>query len=186
MNKTVLIVIVAVVALLVIISIGSYNGLVSGQEKVEEYAANIDAQLQRRADLIPNLVSTVQSYTDHEEAVFTELANARAALAGAKTMSEKAEADAQLNTALGNLIAIAEAYPELKSSELYRGMMDELEGCENRISYARTEYNNAVKDYNAKIRRFPSVIFANMFGFDAADYFQATQGAAAVPSVSFK
>lgn len=184
-GKFILIAVVAIIAVLIIGGVGAYNGLVTAQEDVSEYGANIDAQLQRRADLIPNLVSTVKSYTKHEEKVFNELAQARASLNSAKTMTEKADADSRLNTALGNVIAIAEAYPNLASNSLYTSMMDELEGCENRISYARTQYNSAAKAYNAKLKRFPTAIFARMFGFEAADYFTASAGADEVPSVNF-
>lgn len=184
-KHTGLIVVIAVIAVLVMAVIGSYNGLVSTKGQVDEYTSNIDTQLQRRADLIPNLVNTVKAYTNHEEAVFTSLAEARQNLMSAKTPSEKAEADQQLSTALANVVAIAEAYPELKSNELYVSMMDELEGCENRISYARTEYNSAAKEYNIKIKKFPTMIFANMFGFNAVDYFEAAAGAEQVPQVNF-
>lgn len=184
-GKFILIAIVAIIVVLAVGAVSTYNGLVNLKENVSEYASNIDAQLQRRADLIPNLVSTVKSYTKHEEKVFTELANARASLNSAKTMTEKADADSQLNTALGNVIAIAEAYPNLASNTLYTSMMDELEGCENRISYARTNYNSAAKAYNAKLKKFPTAIFARMFGFEAVDYFTASAGAEEVPSVNF-
>lgn len=184
-KHTGIIIAIAAVVVLVVGIISSYNGLVSTKGQVDEYTSNIDAQLQRRADLIPNLVNTVKGYTNHEEEVFTSLAEARQNLMSAKTPSEKADADQQLSTALANVVAIAEAYPELKSNELYVSMMDELEGCENRISYARTEYNSVAKEYNIKIQKFPTVIMANMFGFKAVDYFEASQGAQQVPQVNF-
>lgn len=188
MSKKVVIaiVVIAVVLVAVFIPVSSYNGLVSLQAKVEEQSSDIDAQLQRRADLIPNLVSTVKSYTKHEEKVFTALSEARQSLMSAKSMEEKAEADQELKTALNNVIAIAEAYPELKSSELYVSMMDDLEGCENRISYARKEYNGAAKTYNTRCRTFPSAIFAGLFGFEQVSYFEASEGADTVPSVDLE
>ncbi|MGI6716855.1 MAG: LemA family protein [Eubacteriales bacterium] len=182
-STIVLIVLAAVILLLAILSIGSYNGLVDRYEKVEKYKSEIDNQLQRRSDLIPNLVSTVKQYANHESKVFTDIAEARAKLAGANTVAESAEADAQLRTALTNLLAIAEAYPELKANQNFINLQDELAGTENRIANARRDYNNAAKDYNTKVRKFPSNIFANMFGFDTVEYFQASEGSKDNPDV---
>ena len=182
-STIVLIVLADVILLLAILSIGSYNGLVDRYEKVEKYKSEIDNQLQRRSDLIPNLVSTVKQYANHESKVFTDIAEARAKLAGANTVAESAEADAQLRTALTNLLAIAEAYPELKANQNFINLQDELAGTENRIANARRDYNNAAKDYNTKVRKFPSNIFANMFGFDTVEYFQASEGSKDNPDV---
>lgn len=182
-STIVLIVLAAVILLLAILSIGSYNGLVDRYEKVEKYKSEIDNQLQRRSDLIPNLVSTVKQYANHESKVFTDIAEARTKLAGANTVAESAEADAQLRTALTNLLAIAEAYPELKANQNFINLQDELAGTENRIANARRDYNNAAKDYNTKVRKFPSNIFANMFGFDTVEYFQASEGSKDNPDV---
>lgn len=182
-STIVLIVLAAVILLLAILSIGSYNGLVDRYEKVEKYKSEIDNQLQRRSDLIPNLVSTVKQYANHESKVFTDIAEARAKLAGANTVAESAEADDQLRTALTNLLAIAEAYPELKANQNFINLQDELAGTENRIANARRDYNNAAKDYNTKVRKFPSNIFANMFGFDTVEYFQASEGSKDNPDV---
>ncbi|MCR4674329.1 MAG: LemA family protein [Lachnospiraceae bacterium] len=181
-----LIAVIAVVAVLVISCIGSYNSLVSKETAVEEQAANIDTQLQRRADLIPNLVSTVKGYTDHETEVFTAVTEAREKLLAADTMSEKSEANDEVSSALGKLVAIAESYPELKSDTVYVDLMDELSGTENRISYARTSYNEAVATYNKAIKKFPGVLFANMFGFEKAELFEASESAESVPEVSFE
>ncbi len=179
------IIVVAVIAVLAIAGFGNYNSLVKLQTGVESAAADIDTQLQRRADLIPNLVSTVQGFASHETEVFAAVNAAREHLVSASGMEEKAAADAELNSALGRLIAVAEAYPELKSDKVYTNLMDNLSGTENRIAYARDKYNEAAKEYNQKIRMFPAVIFARMFGFDAVQYFEASAESATVPQVSF-
>jgi len=173
----------AVVLLLAIIFIGGYNGLVNKSESVEQYKSEIDNQLQRRNDLIPNLVATVKQYASHETEIFTNVAEARAKLAGAGTLAESAEADAELNTALSRLIAIAESYPDLKANENFKNLQYELAGTENRIANARRDYNNAAKDYNTKIRKFPTNILANLFGFESVDYFQASEGSKETPDV---
>lgn len=168
--------IVAIVAVIVVIAgfAGTYNSLVSKQADVEEGQANIDTQLKRRTDLIPNLVTTAKSYAAHETEVFDAVNEARQNLVNAGTMEEKAEADSQLTSALGNLVAIAENYPELKADTVYIDLMDELSGTENRISTARTAYNEKVKTYNTGIRSFPGNIFAGMFGFEKAEYFEVS------------
>ena len=185
MNKgaTGLIVLAAIVIVLIMFFVGGYNSLVSKQTAVEEQAANIDAQLQRRADLIPNLVKTVKSFTEHESEVFSEVTEAREKLMSAGTMAEKSEANEEVTSALNKLIAIAESYPELKSDTVYVDLMDELAGSENRISYARQNYNEAAASYNKAIRMFPGVFFANMFGFEKAELFEASEGAEKVPDV---
>lgn len=182
MKKGVIALIVAVVVI-VLFCVGQYNSLVSAQTEVEEQAANIDTQLQRRADLIPNLVKTVKSFAEHETAVFSEVTKARENLMAAGTMAEKAEANEEMNTALGKLIAVAEGYPELKSDAVYTQLMDELAGTENRIAYAREEYNAATASYNKAIRVFPGSVFAGMFGFEKAQLFEAEKGAQSVPEV---
>ena len=180
------IVVVVILVILVAVPLGSYNSLISMQTAVEEQSANIDTQLQRRMDLIPNLVNTVKGFTSHETEVFDAVTSARENLMSAGTMAEKSEANEQVTTALNNLIAIAEAYPELKSDAVYTSLMDELAGTENRISYARTDYNSDVTTYNTAIRRFPTVIFAGILGFDKADFFEAAEGAEVVPEVNFE
>lgn len=187
MSKKGIVVIIAVVAVIILIGIpvSSYNSLVSLQTAVEEQEANIDSQLQRRMDLIPNLIETVKGFTAHETAVFDAVTSARENMMSADSMAEKSAANEEMTGALNNLIAIAEAYPELKSDTVYVGLMDELAGTENRISYARTEYNAAVTSYNMATRRFPGNIFANMFGFEKADFFEAKEGAQEVPEVNF-
>lgn len=184
-NKKV-VVIIAVLAVIVILGgalISGYNGLVTGREAVESAESNIDTYLQRRADLIPNVVSTVKSFAQHETEVFDKVLEARKSLVNAKTPEEKATADAQLDTALQGINVIVEAYPELKSDATYVALMDELEGSENRIAVARKDYNDAVKDYNNKVIRFPGSIVANLFGFEKAEYFEASEEALTVPDV---
>ncbi len=170
--------------ILLVFGITNYNSLVTKQVAVEEQESNIDTQLQRRADLIPNLVNTVKSFAKHESEVFSEVTEAREKLMAADSMAEKSEANEQVDAALGKLIAIAESYPELKSDSVYVGLMDELSGTENRISYARQEYNASVNDYNKSIRSFPGSIFAAMFGFEKADFFEAAEGTDTVPEVN--
>lgn len=183
MKKAIWIIVAVVVLMLVALPIGKYNGIVSAQIKVETGEANIATQLQRRADLIPNLVETVNNFTTHETEVFAAVTEAREAMLSAGSVPEMAAADEAMNAALGRLIAVAEAYPELQSDTVYVGLMDELAGTENRIAVARTDYNAAVESYNTDIRRFPGVLIARIFGFEAAEYFEADVSAQEVPSV---
>lgn len=185
MKKKIALVVLAIVVILAIFTGTSYNSLLVKQNNVEEKVANIDTQLQRRADLIPNLVNTVKGYVKHEEDVFAAVADARSKLLNAKTMPEKAEASQNAQAALGRLLAVAENYPELKSDKLYINLMDELAGTENRLAYARDEYNKAAKINNTAVSRFPSVIFARLFSFGKVDYFQATKTAQTTPTVDF-
>ena len=178
-------VVVAVVVITVIACIGIRNGLIDRDEKVREQWSQIETQLQRRADLIPNLVNTVKGYAKHEEKIFTEVADARSRLLSAQGPAAKAEAGAQLNSVLGRLLAVAENYPQLKASDNFVRLQDELAGTENRIATARTDYNNAVREYNQKTRTFPNVIVASLFGFEQAEYFEAGDGADQVPEVNF-
>lgn len=180
-----LISILAVVVIIVIAVFGSYNGLVSIREEVEGQKANIQTQLQRRNDLIPNLVSTAKGYAQHEEQVFTELADARAKLAGGGSMQELANADASMQSALSRLLAITESYPELKADKQFTALMDELAGTENRIAVARKDYNDATRSYNQKVKSFPTMIFASMLGFQPAEYFEASADAQNTPAVDF-
>lgn len=186
MKKSTIVILIILVALLALVAlpISNYNTLVRAQSAVEAQRSNIQTQLQRRADLIPNLVATVQNFTTHETEVFDAVTSARQALLSARTAPEMAKADGEMTAALGGLIAVAEAYPELKSDTVYVGLMDELAGTENRIAVSRTDYNGAVQSYNLAIRRFPGVLFARLFGFTQADYFEADAGAQSVPTVS--
>jgi LemA protein len=165
--------------------VGKYNQLVTLNENVEASLSQIDNQLQRRNDLIPNLVETVKGYASHEEEIFTSIADARARLIGGGSMEDMAQASDELSGSLRSLLAISESYPELKANENFINLSTELAGTENRIAVARRDYNNTAREYNTLIRRFPTVIIANMFGFERYDYFEASQGAAEVPGVQF-
>lgn len=178
---------VILVAVIIIMSaVSTYNGLVGKQEKVQNADAQIKTYLQRRADLIPNLVNTVKGYAAHEEEVYTALADARAKLNSAATPAEYEEAEQSFNSALSRLLVVVENYPELKANENFIYLQDELSGSENRVATARKDYNDAVTEYNQAIRKFPAVIFAGMFGFEKAEYFEATPESQTVPSVSFE
>lgn len=185
-NKKIIIIIVAILAVVVIIGgalAGSYNGLVTAQENVASAQSNIDTVLQRRADLIPNVVATVKDFAEHETEVYNKVLKARQNLLNANTIEEQSAANEELTTALQGINVIVENYPELKSDATYIGLMDELEGSENRIAVARKDYNDAVKTYNNKVIKFPGSIAAGIFGFEKAEYFEADAGASEVPDV---
>lgn len=178
--------VVGALALIVIFTaIGSYNRLVTAETAVDNKAAQIDTQLQRREDVIPNLVNTVKGYAAHEKEVFKAIADARSRLAGAGTTEEKSEANSELEGALSRLLVIVENYPNLKADAQFTRLMDELSGSENRIAVARQDYNNSVTSYNTRIRRFPASIYSSMFGFEKKEFFKATEGAETVPEVQF-
>lgn len=184
----VLISIAAVLVILLMWGIGTNNSLVRLHEEVNLKSGQIQTTLQRRSDLIPNLVSTVKGYAAHEEKVFTDIADSRAKLSGAISggdMEAIKEANDGLSSALGRLLAIQEAYPELKANTNFTALMDELAGTENRINVARQQYNDTVAKYNMKIKVFPSSIIANMNGFTAEKYFEAEEGAETAPKVNF-
>lgn len=187
MKKSTIAIIVVVVILIAIIAglVSSYNGVVSLSEEVDNKFATIDTMLQRRADLIPNLVNTVKGYTNQEQAVIDSVTDARAKLAGANSVGEKANADQELTSAINNLLVVVENYPDLKSSQNFINLSDELAGTENRIATARKDYNDAVKEYNTKIKRFPTNIVSGMFGYGEKEYFQASEGSEEVPTVDF-
>lgn len=186
-KKSIIIIAVIVVAIIAIAGAfaGSYNGLVEKRETVTTAQADIATQLQRRADLIPNLVNTVKGYAQHEEDVYTAIADARSALAGAATVDEMNTANSALDSALSRLLVVVENYPDLKASEEFSTLQYELAGTENRINQARQSYNEAAKEFNTKIQRFPTNIIANMFNFETADYFEASDEAATTPTVDF-
>ncbi len=185
-KSTVIILTVAGVILLCVIWVVSgYNALVAKNLAVENAYSNIESQLQRRADLIPNVVNTVKGYAAHETAVFDAVNEARTKMMGAQSTADSLAADGELTQALGRLFAISEAYPELKASENFAALQDELEGSENRVNTARLDYNEAVKSLNTKIRSFPSNIIAKMFGFEEKEMFQAQESAQQAPQVSF-
>lgn len=187
MSKTLKTVIVIIVIALIILVpvVGTYNSIAELNQKVNSSASNIDTQLQRRSDLIPNLVSTVKGYATQEKDIFTDIANARAKLSGAQGIQEKASADNELSQSLSRLLVVVENYPDLKSNQNFRDLSVALEGSENRISVARQDYNNAVSTYNTAIVKFPSNIIARIFGFTDKPYYKASEGAAQVPKVDF-
>lgn len=187
MKKKSLVIIIVIAAVLLIagLFIGGYNGLVNLEAKTDTAFANVQVQLQRRSDLIPNLVNTVKGYAAHETDVYTAVSDARARLAGAATVDEVNSADGELSSALSRLLAISENYPELKANENFLSLQDELAGTENRIGVARKDYNDVVQVYNVKIRSFPTNIFAGMLGFEKKELFAADEGAQSVPSVDF-
>lgn len=180
-----LIVLAVVAVILVVVGVGIYNGLVSGEAAVDNAFANIDVQLQRRNDLIPNLVATVQGYAAHEQEVIDSVTEARARMMSATTPDEKIAADGELSSALSRLLAISEAYPELKANENFLSLQDELAGTENRIAVSRKDYNDVVMAYNRKLRSFPNNLLAGMFGFEKHNAFTASPEASQVPQVSF-
>ncbi|MBM3926786.1 MAG: LemA family protein [SAR202 cluster bacterium] len=163
----------------------TYNGLVEKDQSVEGQWSNVEAQLQRRFDLIPNLVASVQAIFEQEREVFGRLADARARYSGAATVDDRAEAAGQLESALSRLLVIVENYPELRSQANVTQLMDELAGTENRIGVERSRYNESVRTYNNAVKRFPSNIIAGMFGYDEREFFQPTPGSTEPPQVQF-
>ena len=184
MHKGAIIAIV-LVALVAIFGVSTYNGLVGMNETVNGKWSQVDNQLQRRADLIPNLVNTVKGYAAHEQAAIQAVSDARSKLVGAQGVGDKAAAAGEMNSALSRLLAIAENYPNLKADKNFRALQDELAGTENRIAVARKDYNDAVQGYNTKIKTFPQSMFAGMLGFGQREYFKAEEGAKLVPQVKF-
>ncbi|MFL5543655.1 MAG: LemA family protein [Gemmatimonadaceae bacterium] len=165
-----------------------YNQIQRLDENAAQSKQQISVQLQRRADLVPNLVNTVKGYAQHEEAVFTQVAQARGALSGAIQTGDPAQmaaANQQLTGALGRLIAVAEAYPQLKADQSFLRLQDELAGTENRIATSRNDYNEAVRNYNAYIRTFPQAITAKVTGARPRTYFEAAAGTETAPTVDF-
>ncbi len=179
------IIILAVLILFGILAVSNYNGLVALNESVNGKWSQIDVQLQRRADLIPNLVATVKGYASHEQEILNNLADARSRLVGAQGVADKAAANESLNTTLSRLLVIVENYPNLKADANFRQLQDELAGTENRIAVARKDYNDSVQIYNAKIKSFPTSIFAGMLGFSEREYFQAQASSKTAPEVKF-
>ncbi len=187
--KTAVIGLVILIVLALVVGgglIGSRNDLVTERESIKGALAAIDTDLQRRNDLIPNLVETVKGFAKQEQSVIDSVTKARAAMIGAQTPAEKAAADTTLTGALGRLLVVVENYPQIKSNENYLRLQDELAGTENRISVARLRYNDAVQKYNTDIELFPKNIAASMFGFHREDaYFKADAAAKEVPKVKF-
>lgn len=162
-----------VVVILVLYVVATYNGLVVLKTRIQEALSGIDVQLKRRSSLIPNLVEAVKGYAKHEKSVFEQVTKARSALMSAKGIQEKADANNMLTGALKSLFAVAEAYPELKASENFKDLQQQLADTEDKVAYSRQFYNSNVLDFNAKIQMFPSSIIANYAGFKAFEFFQA-------------
>ncbi|HEX3471516.1 MAG: LemA family protein [Silvibacterium sp.] len=182
--------VVVVLFLVVLMVFGSYvsakNQMVAKQEAVRTQWSQVDVVLQRRADLIPNLVATVKGYATHEETVFADIANARAGLLNAHDPAGKIQANGQLDSALGRLLAISENYPNLKADQNFLSLQAQLEGSENRIAVERRRYNETLRDYNTFIRQFPNSIWAGIAGFQPNNaYFEASESSRQAPTVKF-
>lgn len=183
-NKTLLIV-VAVVLLVVIYFFGTYNSFVNGREAINGQWAQVEAQYQRRLDLVPNLVNSVKGAMKQEQAVFDAIAEARTKYGSATTIDDKAAAATQVESALGRLLVVMENYPQLKSIDTVQTLMAQLEGTENRVSVERQRFNGFVQSFNMMVQRFPSSVVASIFGFTTHTYFEAQAGAENAPSVNF-
>ncbi|HFU3943883.1 TPA: LemA family protein [Streptococcus suis] len=187
MKKKWLVILIPVLALLFLGmgAVGQYNGLVDSYAEVENAQANVDTQLQRRYDLIPNVVAAVKGAMEHEEEIFTAIAEARAKIGSSQQgTSEYNQAQSQLDSAVSRLLVVAENYPQLTANQQVSDLITELEGTENRILVARKDYNAVATSYNKKNKRFPTSIFAGLFGYEKVELFQATNDAATtVPSV---
>ncbi|MBI4707162.1 MAG: LemA family protein [Candidatus Omnitrophica bacterium] len=184
--KKILIGLLIAAVVVVALFIGVYNGIVSKHENITAKWAQVENQLQRRNDLIPNLVNSVKGYASHEKNVFEEVTNARSRWANATSVDEKVKAAGAIDSALSRLLLVAENYPNLKADQVFLKLMDELSGTENRIAVERMRYNEAVRDYNVTVRKFPGNIISGMFGYKVAtEYFQAQDKAEVVPEVKF-
>jgi LemA protein len=178
-------IIVVILVLLGVMLVPSYNKFVTLEENVDQSYAQVENQLQRRMDLIPNLVNTVKGFAEHEREVIGDISDARARLAGAQGPEEQAAANDQLSGALSRLLVVVENYPDLKANENFRQLMDELAGTENRIGVAPQDYNTEVAAFNKRVKRFPGKLTASIFGFDEKEYFKADEAAKEVPKVDF-
>ena len=176
---------IVIIVVLALMFIPSYNRFVDKEESVDQAYAQVENQLQRRLDLIPNLVNTVKGYANQEQEVIQSISEARANLAGANTPVDQANADAELTGALNRLLVVVENYPDLKSNENFQQLMDELAGTENRLAVARKDYNDQVAEYNRSVKRFPGKFVAGVFNFDEKEYFKADEGAEKTPTVDF-
>lgn len=183
-NKS-LIVIIGIVVLLAIYAIGVNNSLVNLSEEVNASWGDVEIQYQRRADLIPNIVETVKAQAIKEQEIFTQIAEARSKLAGATTVQDKIDANAEVSSVLGRLLAITENYPQLQQNEGFKDLRIELEGTENRIAVARKNYNDEVLVFNKKVKLFPTNIAAGILGYEAFPYIEAEPGAEKAPDVKF-
>lgn len=183
--KATWVIIIGIIVVLSFMLMGSYNGFVTAEENVDQAYSQIENQLQRRLDLIPNLVNTVKGYASHEKETIQAISDARARLAGARSPEEEATANAELSGSLSRLLVVVENYPNLKADTQFTQLMDELAGTENRISVARKDYNDVVADYNKKVKRFPGALVAGVTGFDQKEYFKADPKAQETPNVDF-
>jgi len=177
--------VVIIIVILGLILVPSYNKFVTGEENVEQSYAQIETQLQRRLDVIPNLVNTVKGFAEHEEKVLGDISEARTKLAGASGPQEQSAANGELESAIGRLLVVVENYPDLKANQNFTQLMDELAGTENRIAVARKDYNEEVASFNKQVKRFPGKLVASIFGFDEKEYFKADAAASEVPNVDF-
>ena len=194
MKKTTLLIVGAVAALLAVYCVSTYNSLAKASQEVAAAWSNVETQYQRRSDLIPNLVNTVKGYAAHESQTLESVVAARAAATSitvdganmsAEQMAAYVEAQGNVTSALGRLIAVAENYPNLKANQNFLELQAQLEGTENRITVARKEFNDATQSYNTTVRRFPANLVAMIFGFDQKPYFSADESAATAPKVEF-
>ncbi len=184
--KKVLIALGVIIVLIILSFVSVYNGIVSKHETITAKWAQVENKLQRRNDLIPNLVNTVKGYAAHEKGVFEEVTNARSQWTKAGSLEEKVKAAGAMDTALSRLLLVVENYPNLKADQTFLRLMDELAGTENRIAVERMRYNEGVRDYNVSVRTFPGNVIAGMFGYKpATEYFKAEEKAKAVPKVEF-
>ena len=178
--------IIGIILVVIILSfVGIYNGLVGARNKVKNAWSQIDVQLNRRADLIPNLLETVKGYAKHEKGVFENVTKARSNLMNARGVKEIQNANNDLSNTLKSLFAVAENYPELKANENFKDLQNKLSETEDKIAYSRQFYNDTVLMYNNKCQQFPSNIIANVFKFKEADFFEVAEGGRAVPKVEF-
>jgi LemA protein len=184
-----MIVTIVVIGLVVIVAallVGAYNGLIRRRNQVENAWSQIDVQLKRRLDLVPNLVETVKGYAAHERETLDAVISARnAAIEAPDTPHDQAEADGMLTGALRQLFALGEAYPDLKANQNFLALQEELTATEGRVAYARQFYNDSVLDYNTKLEQFPTVFFARMLRFERREYFEADEAARTAPTVEF-
>ncbi|EFI68765.1 LemA family protein [Lysinibacillus sp. HST-98] len=178
-------IIVIILVVIALLFIPKYNSLVTAEENVDSKWAQVENQLQRRYDLIPNLVESVKGYANHEQEVIANITEARAQMGNASSPEEQAVANDALTGALSRLLVVVENYPNLKADANFRQLMDELAGTENRLAVAREDYNNEVQQFNKQVKRFPGNLMAGMFGFEQKQYFKAAAGADKAPSIDF-
>ncbi|MBX8944752.1 MULTISPECIES: LemA family protein [Lysinibacillus] len=178
-------IIVIILVVIALLFIPKYNSLVTAEENVDSKWAQVENQLQRRYDLIPNLVESVKGYANHEQEVIANITEARAQMGNASSPEEQAVANDALTGALSRLLVVVENYPNLKADANFRQLMDELAGTENRLAVAREDYNNEVQQFNKHVKRFPGNLIAGMFGFEQKEYFKAAAGADKAPSIDF-